>query len=140
MNISTSVFSNHILNSKKLKLGDIYFFHNFAVIEFNEGAHIDIYNSDEIFDELNNYFGYSKPFGVIANRVNSYSINLLDIDLFREKSKNLCAYAVVGHNMASKMNAEIENSFYKHDNINYDNLHDAIDAVTNKLIECNLSS
>ncbi|CAH8283126.1 hypothetical protein EV196_102100 [Mariniflexile fucanivorans] len=139
MKISASVFSNHILNSKKLNLGDIYFFHNFAVVEFNEGVHIDIYNSDQIFDELNNYYGYSKPFGVIANRVNSYSVNLLDIDLFREKSKNLCAYAVVGHNFASKMNAVIENSFCENDTINYDNLHEAIDALTYKLRKCDLA-
>ena len=55
----------------------------------------------------------------------------MDIDLFREKSKNLCAYAVVGHNTASKMNAEIENSFCISDKINYESLYEAIDVVYN---------
>ncbi|MBP0902200.1 hypothetical protein ACFSKN_04835 [Mariniflexile gromovii] len=122
-----------------MKLGDIYFFHNFAVIEFNEGVHIDIYNSDQIFEELDYYYGNSKPFGVIANRVNSYSVNLMDLDLFRKKLKNLCAYAVVGHNLASKMNAEIENTFYKKGKINYDSLHAAFEAVNNKLVKLQLS-
>ncbi|GAA3627724.1 hypothetical protein [Flavivirga jejuensis] len=133
MKIIESDFSNHIIKSKQKELGNIFFFNHIAVIEFNEGVHIDINNSSEIFDELKTYFGDSRPFGVVANRVNSYSVKLLDVDLFREKVKNLCSYAVVGYNKASKMNAEIENSFCISDNINYDSIYEAIDNVYSKV-------
>ncbi len=129
MKIIESDFSNYIIKSKQKELGSIFFFNHIAVIEFNEGVHIDINNSSEIFDELKTYFGDSRPFGVVANRVNSYSVKLLDIDLFRQKAKNLRGYAVVGHNKASKMNAEIENKFCLSDKINYDTIHEAMNSI-----------
>ncbi|NMH85889.1 hypothetical protein [Flavivirga algicola] len=133
MKIIESDFSSHILKSVEKKLGNIFFFHHIAVVEFNEGVHIDINNSSEIFEELKSYFGESRPFGVIANRINSYSVKLLDADLFRQQVKNLCAYAVVGHNPASKMNAEIENGFCISENINYDTIHEALNNVYSKV-------
>lgn len=133
MTINKSNVNNHIVKSVKKNLGDIYFFNHIAVIEFNEGVHIDIKASEEFFEELNLYFGTSRPFGVITNRVNSYSVKLMDINLFKEKSKNLCSYAVVGHTTASKMNAEIENGFCLAEKTNYDSLYEAIDTVYNKV-------
>ncbi|WP_303315208.1 hypothetical protein Q4Q34_16005 [Flavivirga abyssicola] len=133
MKIIESDFSNHVIKSAQKELGVIFFFNHIAVIEFNEGVHVDINNSSEIFDELKAYFGDSRPFGVVANRVNSYSVKLLDVDLFRQKAKNLRSYAVVGHNSASKMNAEIENSFCISDKINYDSIYEAIDNVYSKV-------
>ncbi|WP_034045097.1 hypothetical protein [Wocania ichthyoenteri] len=133
MKIIDSDFSNHIMKSVKKDLGDIFFFNHIAVIEFNEGVHVDINNSTEIFDEINAYFGSEKPFGVIANRINSYSVKLLDADLFRGKVKNLCTYAVVSYNLAGKMNADIENSFCLSDNISYDSIKDAINNVHDKI-------
>ena len=68
MRIIESNFSELILSSKKINLGEIYFFNDLAVVELNEGVHIDSSNSYKIFEELNNYFGNSKPFGLFANR------------------------------------------------------------------------
>ena len=133
MKIIETDLANHILKSAEKELANIYFFTHIAVIEFNEGIHLDINNSIEIFNELKSYFGIARPFGVIANRINSYSVKLLDTPLFREQVKNLRAYAVVGHNAAGKMNAEIENSFCISDNINYDNIYEAIDNVYSKV-------
>mgnify|MGYP000132620002 CR=1 FL=1 len=135
MKIKDTNVSNSIMKFVKKSLGEIYFFNHIAVIEFSEGAHIDIDASEEFFDELSSYFGTSRPFGVITNRVNSYSVKLLDIDLFKEKSKNLCSYAVVGHTIASKMNAEIENSFCLSEKTNYDSIYEALDTVYNKVRE-----
>ncbi|MDO5970983.1 hypothetical protein Q4Q35_14340 [Flavivirga aquimarina] len=133
MKIAESDFSNHIVKSTQKELGNIFFFNHIAVIEFNEGVHIDINNSNEIFEELINFFGNSRPFGIVANRINSYSINLLDADLFKKKISNLCHYAVVGHNRASKMNAEIENSFCNFNKINYDCIHEAMTHTYGKV-------
>ena len=133
MKIADSDFSTHIVKSVQKKLGNIFFFNHIAVIEFNEGVHIDINNSSEFFDELIHYYGRSRPFGVIANRINSYSVNLMDADLFKQKIKNLCYYAVIGHNMASKMNAEIEGSFCSSYKINYDCIHEAMTSIYGKV-------
>ncbi|NMH85890.1 hypothetical protein [Flavivirga algicola] len=133
MKIAESDFASHIVKSVHNKLGNIFFFNHIAVIEFSEGVHIDINNSSEIFEELTNFFGNSRPFGVVANRINSYSVKLLDAELFREKVKNLCYYAVVGHNTASKMNAEIENRFCKSQKISYDSIHEAMNIIYGKV-------
>ncbi|WP_142785817.1 hypothetical protein [Changchengzhania lutea] len=132
MRIIESNLSDHILKSVDKELGSIYFFNHIAVIEFKEGVHIDISSSEDFFLELINYFGLSRPFGVITNRINAYSVKLMDIDLFKSRTKNLCAYAVIGHNSAGKMSAEIENSFcVAEQKINFDNLYEAMDAVYN---------
>ena len=133
MKITESNVANHILKSVTQKLGTIYFFNHIAVIEFNEGVHVDINSSSEVFESLYAYFGKSRPFGVVANRVYSYSVKLLDADLFRKKSENVCAYAVVGHDRASIMNAEIENRFCEAPQINYDNLYEALDNVYSRV-------
>lgn len=133
MKITESDFSNQIVKHAQTKLGDIYFFNHIAIIEFNEGVHIEINNSTEIFKELKQHFGEEKPFGVISNRINSYSVKLLDIPLFKRKLQNLDAYAVVGYNSASKMNATIENAYCLSYKTDYDNVYEAIDMVHKKV-------
>lgn len=133
MKITESNVAHKISKSITTNLGNIYFFNHIAVIEFNEGVHLEIENSADIVNELVYYFGNSRPFGVVANRVNSYSINLLDVEGFKSKVKNLAGYAVVGHNKASLMNAEIENNFCANQNISYDNIYEALDTVYSKV-------
>ncbi len=133
MKIIESDFSNQIIKSVHKDIGNIFFFNDIVIIEFNEGVHVDINNSVEVFNEIKSYFGAARPFGVIANRINSYSVKLLDANLFREKVKNLSAYGVVGYNLAGKMNAEIENNFCLSENVNYDCIREAINNVSNKV-------
>jgi hypothetical protein len=114
-------------------LGNIFFFNHIAVVELSEGVHFDINNAPIIIDELQSYFGEDQPYGVVANRVNSYSVDLLKTPSFRERAKNLYAYGVVGHDLASKMNAELENDFCASEKIDYDTIYDAINNVYNKL-------
>ncbi|MFI1773543.1 hypothetical protein [Thalassobellus citreus] len=138
MKIIESDFSNQILKFVQNQLGNIFFFNHIAVVELNEGVHFDINNSSLIIDELNSYFGESKPYGVIANRINSYSVNLLDTPLFKKRAKNLYAYGVVAHDLASKMNAEMENDFCLSTKVNYDTINEAIDNVYNKIKKSDL--
>lgn len=133
MKIIESNVSNQIIKSVQKKIGSIFFFNDIAVVEFNEGVHIDINNSGEIFNEINSYFGPDRHFGVIANRINSYSVNLLDAELFRAKVKNLSAYAIVSYNSAGQMNAEIESRFCLSENIIYNSIHEALNSVYNKV-------
>jgi len=133
MKILESDFSNQIVEFVQNKLGNIFFFNHIAIVELNDGIHFDINNAPLIIDELTSYFGVSKPFGVVANRVNSYSVDLIHTPVYREKVKNLKAYSVVGHDPASKMNAAIENDFCISEKVDYDTLYDAVDYVYNKV-------
>ena len=133
MQITESDYSNQILKLVKNNIGNIFFFNHVAVVELNEGVHFDMNNSYSIIDEIVSYFGDKQPYGVIANRINSYSVNLMDAPFFRAQAKNICAYAVVGHDLASKMNAEMESDFCASEKVNYDNIYEAIADVYNKV-------
>jgi hypothetical protein len=140
MKIIESDFSNQIVKFVQNKLGDIFFFNHIAVVELNEGIHFDINNAYLILEELKSYFGETKPFGVIANRVNSYSVDLLNTPKYRDEVKNLKSYGVVGHDAASKMNATIENGFCDAEKVDYDTIYDAINHVYNKVKKSKLFS
>lgn len=133
MKILETDFSDQIIKFVENKLGNIYFSNHLAVVELNEGIHFDMSNAHIIFDELNSYFGSSRPYGVIANRINSYSINLIETPLYKKLAKNLFAYGVVGHDLPSKMNAEIESGFCSSEKVDYDTISEAINTVYNKI-------
>lgn len=140
MKVTESDFSNQIIKFVENKLGNIFFFNHVAVVEINEGIHFDINNAPLIIDELVSYFGEKQPYGVVANRVNSYSVELLNTPLFKERAKNLYAYGVVGHDLAGKMNAEMENDFCASEKVDYDNIYDAINKIYNKVKNSGLFS
>ncbi|PQV50584.1 hypothetical protein CLV33_102448 [Jejuia pallidilutea] len=140
MRILESDFSNQIIEFVQNKLGNIFFFNHIAVVELNEGIHFDVNNAPLIIDELKSYFGETKPFGVVANRVNSYSVDLLSTPTYREKVSNLKAYGVVGHDLASKMNATMENDFCISEKVDYDTIYDAINYVYNRVKNSSLFS
>ena len=140
MKIIESDFSNQILKFVTNSLGNIFFFNHIAVVELNEGIHFNTDNASLVIDELESYFGETQPYGVIANRVNSYSVDLLNTPKYKEKAKNLYAYGVVGHDLAGKMNAEIENNFCVSEKVDYDNIYDAINNVYNKVKNSGLFS
>jgi hypothetical protein len=140
MRILESDFSNQIIEFVQNKLGSIFFFNHIAVVELNEGIHFNVNNAPLIIDELKSYFGETKPFGVVANRVNSYSVDLLSTPTYREKVSNLKAYGVVGHDLASKMNATMENDFCISEKVDYDTIYDAINYVYNRVKNSSLFS
>ncbi|KAA5825750.1 hypothetical protein FPF71_07520 [Algibacter amylolyticus] len=133
MKILESEFSEQITKFVENEVGYIYFFNHIAVVEINEGVHLDINNAPKIINELNKYFKETMPYGVVANRINSYSVNLVHVPLIRKMAKNLYAYGVVGHDLAGKMNAAIENDFCKADKVEYDSLFDAVNSIYNKV-------
>ena len=129
MSISESNLASLIVKQAKSNVGIVHFFNQIAVIEFNEGTHIDLVSVNDTLRDILNYFGRSKPFGIVANRVNSYSISLLDIKDARQKLPNLTAYGIVSYNNATRMNAEIESSFCEWKDICFNNLHESLDTI-----------
>ncbi len=129
MTITNSNVASQIVKQEKSDEGVLHFFNSIAVVEFNEGMHIDLSSARKTIHDLMNYFGNTKPFGLVANRVNSYSISLLGTIEVKSLFPNLVAYGVVSHNEAGRMNALVENSFCQSENISYDNLYEALDTV-----------
>ena len=116
-------------------LGKLYFFNHIAVVEFNEGVHVTIESTSELLYELVNHFGTIRPFGLVANRVNSYSISPIDSEQIKSKLDNLVAYGVVSSSWAGEMNCEIENDFCKSADIHYKSLYEALVGVFSKVKE-----
>ena len=135
MKITDSNLSNQILEMVENKVGNIYFFDVVAVIELNEGIHFDMNNSKLIIDELKLYYGNRRPFSILSNRINSYSIEVIKLMQFKRKIKNLAGYAVVAHNAASIMNAELENLYCKTNNICFTNINEAFIYVQQKVTD-----
>jgi len=135
MKITNSNLSKQILKIVETKLGNIHFFDSVAVIELKEGIHFNLENAEIIIDELKRYYGIKTPFSIVSNRVNSYSIDVVKLMEFKRKIKNLAGYAVVGHNAASKMNAELENLYCKTNTIYHTNINDAFNYVKQKVTD-----
>jgi hypothetical protein len=134
MTIIDSNVGSQILKQEQSEAGILHFFNHIAVVEFYEGLHVDLISGRKIINDLMNYFGTTKPFGLIANRVNSYSISLLETTEVKSIFPNMVAYGVVSHNEAGRMNALIESSFCSSKDISFDNLYEGLDAVYSRVI------
>ena len=132
MRVENSDLLDDIIVRTDESLGSLYFLNNLLITEFTEGAHISLESTALLLEKIKQFYG-TKPFGVICNRVFPYSIEPLDIAQFKEVFKNLSAYAVVGHSKASLMNANIENTFCKSDDVVFNDLISAVDWMENKL-------
>jgi hypothetical protein len=128
------------LNSKdytllNVKLGSVYLFDNYIVTEFKEGVDINFDNFQEVTDIIKSHFG-NKPFGFIANRLNSYSIDLTDATKFNANFPNLEAYAIVLYNSLTQRVFEIENHFFEYNRAAFKTLETAAEWVEETLF-CN---
>lgn len=138
MGIEHTELAPKIIGQTSTEFGVTHFFKDIAVIEFNEGTHIDLKAVKPTLNSIKKQYGNSKPFGIIANRVNSYSISLLDLKKARQKLPNLAAYGIVSYNDATRMNAEIESSFCQWKDICFNNLYEGLNTIQHR-IEIGLS-
>lgn len=129
MNIGNTELAPKIIKQTYSDIGNVHFFNHIAVIEFNEGSHVDIISGRKILTDIISYFGNSKIFGVIANRTNSYSVSTLDIKDVRQALPNLAAYGIVSYNEAGRMSAKIESTFCKRQDICFSDLYEGLDTV-----------
>ena len=106
--------------------GHLAFLDTYAVITINDSKHIDFTEINEIGPVLESeYIG--KQFGLIANRVNQYSVNPLAINkLF--SVNNLVAGAIVSQSSIAQSNAIIENDIVEDAPIKY--FHEMSSAIT----------
>ena len=123
LNLTTE---NYLLH--KTEIGTLYLFENYVITNFNEGVDISYANFYETGLVIRNHFN-NRPFGYIANRQNSYSINLNDATIFNKAFPNLKAYAIVTYNTLTEKVFEIENHFFTSKRQAFQNINDAIDWV-----------
>ena len=120
------------LEKKDFDIGSIYVANQYVITNFFEGVDINYTNFEDVGNFIKSYFK-GRSFGYIANRENSYSINLNDADIFNNSFANLKAYAVVAHNPLTEMVFEIEEHFFTFNRKSFRNLDDAINWVENTL-------
>lgn len=110
------------------EIGDLYLFADYVITDFKEGVDINYANFYEAGLEIRNHF-MDKPFGYIANRDNSYSINLNDVTIFNKAFPNLKAYAIVTYNTLTEKVFEIENHFFTSNRKSFKDINNAIEWV-----------
>ena len=98
---------NHVQYSA---IGNVYFYDAVVITEFNEGVNVSYVTGIQLLMECMKHIG-TKPFTVISNRVNSYSVQPTDYK-YLERVPNLKGIAIVTKDAVSAANAMLESKFY----------------------------
>ncbi|MDG5491844.1 hypothetical protein [Psychroserpens sp. SPM9] len=123
-----SKYYSKLIHKETVAIGDLYFFENYLVAEFNEGINITYENFTDAKTIILKHYG-NTGFGFIANRRNSYSILITDAPFFNKTFKNLKAYATVTYSSFASKVFEMENHFFEFNRKNFQDLDDAIQWV-----------
>jgi hypothetical protein len=141
MYLQDSIFAKHVVTSYSFAVGNFYYFNNFIVVEYAEGATVSFESLKEIITTKESHFGNTTPFGLIVNKVNTYAIIPTDANLIESQLTNLIATAVVTYNDTAKLNFELENYFFSINRKHFNTLNKAqiwikeqLDVVGNKNI------
>ena len=119
----------HFLPYCRLELHD-----NYTIVTTSEGVNIDFGEVEEINTVLRKFYN-GQLFGMIANRENRYSINVLAAKQFFS-DQCVVAGAVVGRTLATRLNAEIENEIIDGAPIAFfTDLDSAVEWIQNKVLE-----
>jgi hypothetical protein len=113
-------------------LGSLYLFDNYIIVEFKEGVDINFENFSDVTEIIKKKFN-DRPFGFIANRLNSYSIDLSDASKFNAYFPNLKAYAIVAYTVMTRRVFEVENHFFTFNREAFKNLEQAAEWVEKTL-------
>lgn len=126
MNVIKSNLYNSISKEHNLSLGDLFLFENVAVIQVHEGMHVDIDSLQDCLEILYDFYEKrKKPFSLISNRINKYSIEVLDYPKYSSLFDNICMYGIIGYSSFSEMNISIEKRFSKMKTLTFNTLNEA---------------
>lgn len=123
MSIIETALYQDIVSHKITSLGHLFFFKNYLVVEFNEGVEINYRNFEEVRNLIHDHFG-DQNFGLISNRINSYSIVITDAPQFNE-CETLKAYATVTYSLFAEKVFNVENYFFDFNKKNFHSLAEA---------------
>ncbi len=134
MNIKDSNIYTQVIKEHNSVLGDLYFFKNLVVAQINEGVHVSIENAQSCYNAIYDFYGSVKDFGLISNRINTYSIEALDYPKQNILFPNLIHYTVIGYTQFDKMNIIIEKQFCKVPYVGFKNLIEAFNYTNSFII------
>ncbi len=123
-----SIAYNHHKKHYSIQLGEIIFFDSFVIVEVNEGLNIDFKDLKEFSVLTREHFGLDN-FGLISNRINSYSIVLSDAKLFDDFFSNISVFATVSYSSIAKQVFKIENHFFNNSRKQFSSLDGAVNWV-----------
>jgi hypothetical protein len=133
LTVLDSPLSKNVQATYCLEIGDFHFFSNFIIAEFKQGANVSFEDFSEIYELSIEFFG-SDPYGFISNRVNSYSINLLDVIKHKGKGENLKANAIVTYNYNTVRVLAIEDHYFNSKRERFKSLIDAANWVKETIL------
>lgn len=107
--------------------GVYFFYDDIVVMEAKEGIFLSYSEEVSVLLNILNILD-SKPWGYIANRINSYAVQPIDYK-YLEEIPTLKALAIVSYNETSYSNAVMESRFFKKDFKTFYNLEDAFKWV-----------
>ena len=128
-----SPVQDRIVQHLTLPIGEVYLFDKFIITEFKFGADVTFENFYDVALIIQKHFN-NEPFGIIANRINSYSVNLNDAPLFNEAFPNCKAFAIVHYNSMTEMVIEVENRFFTFNREAFSDLTQAVNWVDQNLV------
>ena len=117
------------------EVGKLFFLKRVVIIEINEGVHLNHKNAEQIFLKIKDFFGNKKRIGIISNRINNYSIQVLDYQKFFNYIPNIKLYGIVHYNKQHFYSYQIEKRFSPIPLQNYNTIDEALDytlAMLNK--------
>ena len=133
MKVLDSPIANQVEATYCLEVGDFHFFKNLVVAEFKQGAYVSFEDYKEAYELCLDIFN-NTPFGFISNRVNSYSINLVDAQEHRKKLKLLHTYAIVTYSHNSKRMLVVEDHYFNLKRKRFNAFIDAFNWVNKKVV------
>lgn len=129
-----------IQNVRKIKsyflpIGKYDFYENLVVSEYNEGITLDFEACRDLFFLIDRHFGDHKPYGILSNRVNSFSVIPTDYNLLKNHHYNMKAIAVVSNLENAKINVTIEQQFCPKPMDLFSNVPDAMDWLLKRVFD-----
>ncbi|TVZ46690.1 hypothetical protein [Olleya sp. Hel_I_94] len=135
MNIINSEIYNQIKEVHKFPMGDLFFFKNMIITQVNEGEHVSFNSTKLPFKCIYDYYeALKKPFGIISNRLNKYSLEVLDLPKYSKNLPNLKFYGVVGNTNFNNVNISLEKQFSKIPVLDFDNISEAYNTINDYIL------
>lgn len=132
MKITASQLYSKVIATYDVNIGKLYIFENYVVGEYKDGLHVTFDDYEDVRDKIEKHFE-DRPFGFIANRINSYSLEITEGPKFKKAFPKLMAYAVIAYNEQTKRNVELENHFYLFNRHCFDSLEEGEKWVSQQL-------
>lgn len=132
MKVVNSSITHLIEDTIASKIGDFYFFKDFIIAEFKEESHVSFAQFEDIMEMGKEKYN-SKPVGFISNRINSYSVNLIDMFENSNFSNYLSAYAIVSYSEVTTKVLDLEDHYFSIPRKRFNNLIEAANWIQDEL-------